>query len=67
MQDDSYDNTSSPSQGQEGSGSGDDDKNKTSRGSWLGCSAGDSLKIPTKTHDGALSWSPSDHQMEAPT
>ena len=55
MQNDNHDNdNTSPSQGQEGSGSGsgDDDKNKTSRGSWRGRSAGDSFKIPTKTHDG---------------
>ncbi len=51
MQNNNHDNdNTSPSQGQGGSGSGDDDK--TSRGSWRGWSAGDNLKIPTKTHDG---------------
>lgn len=51
MQKDNHDNdNTSPSQGQEGSGSGDDDK--TSRGSWRGWSAGDTVKVPTKTHDG---------------
>ena len=50
MQNDDNHNNSSPSRQQGQGDSGGDDK--TSRGSWHDWSAGDTLTIPTKNHDG---------------